>query len=96
MHLSQKKPKTNPNKTKRPNPDKRSTASKRSKTVVEDEVAIVSAEPGNLKFHTVNVQWQRWACALLGLEFIGANQMRQGGPHVALTPPPYTPYKAYW
>ena len=77
--------------TKRPSTEKASTctASKKSKTpaVVEDEVAIVGAEPGNLKFHTVNEQWQRWACALLGLEFIGATQMRRGGPHVALTPP---------
>ena len=39
-------PKTNPNKAKRPNFEKHSTA---SKTVLEDEVAIVSVEPGNLK-----------------------------------------------
>ena len=75
--------------TKRPSTEKASTASKKSKTpaVVEDEVAIVGAEPGNLKFHTVNEQWQRWACALLGLEFIGATQMRST---CGIDTPPHT------
>lgn len=76
-----------PSKAKRPNPGKASTASKKSKTVDEDGLAIVHEEPGNLKFYTVDEQWQHWACAQLGLEFVGPTAMRRGGPHVALTPP---------
>ena len=56
--------------TKRPSTDKASTASK-TLAVVEDEVAIAGVGPRNLKFHTVDEQWQHWAFAQLGLEFVG-------------------------
>ena len=32
-------------------------------------------------------QWQHWACAQLGLQFIQPTTVRRGGPDVVLTPP---------
>ena len=48
--------------------------------------------PGQLqvwpfKFHSVNEQWQRDACATLGVEFRQSNRLRPGGPDVPLRRP---------
>ena len=39
------------------------------------------------KFFPVDEQWQRDACARLGLQFYRANRVRPGDPHVPLKPP---------
>ena len=38
-------------------------------------------------FYPVDEQWQRNACAIMGLQFRRKNSMTPGGPDVALTPP---------
>ena len=39
------------------------------------------------RFHSVDVQWQRNACATLGLRFEKPNGVTRGGPDVVLNPP---------
>ena len=85
-----KKPKTDdgPSKSKRPNEGKTSSA-KKSKTVDSEDLIITGVDPviNAYKFYTVNEQWQRNACARLGLQFVRVSKMRPGGPNVTLTPP---------
>ena len=46
------------------------------------------------KFHSVNEQWQRDACVLLGLNFEGSNAMEKGGACTPLSSPQkLSPYK---
>ena len=45
------------------------------------------ANPTPFRFHSVDVQWQRNACATLGLRFEKPNGVTLGGPDVVLNPP---------
>ena len=45
------------------------------------------ANPSPFRFHSVDVQWQRNACATLGLHFEKPNGVTLGGPDVVLNPP---------
>ena len=42
------------------------------------DVLIVGETPGNAKFHSVNAQWQRNACTLLGVTYEKSNGVRAG------------------
>ena len=44
------------------------------------------------KFYSVDEQWQRNACATLGLQFVRSNRLRPGGPNVDLRPPKHIRY----
>ena len=60
---------------KRPNLDKALPASKKTKTVQEGDIITRVQHPILFKFYTVNEQWQRHACAQLGLEFVNQNRV---------------------
>ena len=51
------------------------------------DVLIVGETPGNAKFHSVNAQWQRNACTLLGVTYEKSNGVRAGNFNMPLTPP---------
>ena len=56
-----------------------------------DDGSRQPANPTRFRFHCVDVQWQRNACATLGLRFEKPNGVSRGGPDVVLNPPSAKP-----
>ena len=68
-------------------PAKKSALSEPGKKPGSHDGSRRPANPTPFRFHSVDVQWQRNACATLGLRFEKPNGVTLGGPDVALNPP---------
>ena len=77
---------------------RKAASKKRKRCVSSDEktqlrkyvVAVIMSLGRNetpFRYHPVDEQWQRNACAIMGLQFRGPNRVHPGGPDVALKRP---------
>ena len=75
--------KPRPTNSKRKNTDTDTKPPKKS--LIDNRQADIMQEWPNFRFHSVNEQWQRTACAVMGLPFVRSNGVCQGGANVVLT-----------
>ena len=68
---------------KRKNTDTDTKRKKKSR--IDNGQADIMQEWPNFRFHSVFEQWQRTACAVMGLPFVRSNRVSQGGANIVLT-----------